>query len=95
MCSPARPGDKTISEFRTSDGVKLGTFPVGGLPAEIVYDGFNIWVSNPADNTVTELRASDGANLATYNVGYYPQGLAIAGNHILVANADATISQLQ
>jgi DNA-binding beta-propeller fold protein YncE len=48
-----------VTKLRASDGVVLGTFPVGNAPAGIAFDGANIWVAN-LSNSVTKLRASEG-----------------------------------
>jgi DNA-binding beta-propeller fold protein YncE len=78
-----------------SDGTRLGTFPVGKSPSDIVFDGANIWVTNGGDNTVTKLRASDGARLGTFPVGTFPGGVAFDGTNIWVTNSNSnTISKL-
>ena len=50
----------------------IETFPVGGYPDGLAYDGENIYVANSGDSTVTKLRASDGAQLGLFNTGVGP-----------------------
>ena len=76
----------TVSKIRVSDGIVVGTFPVGNAPWRIAFDGANIWVANSGSNTVTKLRASDGANLGTFPVGTQPNGIAFDGTNIWVTN---------
>ena len=37
--------DDTVTRLRTSDGTKLGTYPVGDGPFGEASDGTNIWVT--------------------------------------------------
>jgi len=43
------------TSLRASDGVELGTFPVGHELEPVAFDGANIWVTNRADDTVSKL----------------------------------------
>ncbi len=61
-----------VTELRASDGAPLGTFPVGGSPAAITFDGANIWTADAGTATATKLRASDGVHLGTFPVGNFP-----------------------
>ena len=77
-----------VTKLRASDGLNVGTFPVGSGPFHhIAFDGTNIWVSNRGSNNVTKLRASDGANQGTFSVGTSPLGIAFDGSNIWVANS--------
>lgn len=77
-----------VTKLRASDGLNLGTFPVGSGPFHhIAFDGANVWVSNRGSNNVTKLRASDGANQGTFSVGTSPLGVAFDGTNIWVANS--------
>lgn len=63
----------------------LDTFPVGGGPVALVFDGANIWVGNWDAGAVTKLRPSDGAVLAMFPVAGSSAGLAFDGANIWVA----------
>jgi YVTN family beta-propeller protein len=67
----------------------LGTFPVGQLPWQILFDGTSIWVTNRDQDSVTKLRVSDGTELAIVPVGNSPVGLAYDGANIWVTNIDS------
>jgi len=86
-----------VTKLRASDGLNVGTFPVGSGPFHhIAFDGANIWVSNRGSNNVTKLRANDGANLGTFSVGTSPLGIAFDGTNIWVANSGSNnISKLR
>jgi DNA-binding beta-propeller fold protein YncE len=62
------------------------TYPVGGAPEGVAFDGTNIWVAIYGSNNVTKLLASSGAVVGTYPVGSYPTGVAFDGTNIWVAN---------
>ena len=64
------------------------TFPTGGNPDGVAFDGTNIWVANWNDDTVTKLLASSGAVVGTYPVGNSPDGVAFDGTNIWVANSN-------
>jgi DNA-binding beta-propeller fold protein YncE len=44
-------------------------FAVGIHPAQIAFDGTNVWVANYGSNTVTKLQANDGKVVGTFSVG--------------------------
>ena len=48
-------GSNTVTKLRASDGVNLGSIPVGIAPKGIAFDGTNIWVANSGSDTVTKL----------------------------------------
>src|SRR5438045_9122347 len=54
----------------------IETFPVGGGPNALAFDGSNVWVTNLYDGTVSKLPASDGALLGTCPSGGGRSGLA-------------------
>src|SRR5262249_870920 len=47
-------GSNTLTQIRASDGVVLGNFATGSMPAGVVFDGANVWVANSGSNTVSE-----------------------------------------
>jgi DNA-binding beta-propeller fold protein YncE len=63
---------------------------VGSAPADVAFDGANIWVTNSGSANVTKLRASDGFNLGTFPVGGSPFGIAFDGANIWVTNSGGT-----
>lgn len=76
-----------VAKVRVSDGVVLGTYPVGANVSGVAFDGTNVWVTAVTDGTVTELRASDGAHIATYtNVGPGAASIAFDGANMWVGN---------
>ena len=54
-------------------------FAVGIHPAQMAFDGTNIWVANYGSNTVTKLQANDGKVAGTFSVGANPLGVAFDG----------------
>ncbi len=70
----------------------LGTFPAGGSPSDIAFDGANVWVADRSSNIVTKLRATDGAVLGAFPVGNGPSAIAFDGANVWVANQSATPS---
>lgn len=60
----ANYGSNSVTKLEANDGKVLGTFTVGTEPANVAFDGANIWVTNWVtnfgSNNVTKLRASDG-----------------------------------
>ena len=76
-----------MEKIRPSDFTILGTYTVGHLARDMVYDGTSIWVCNGNDNTVSRLRAADVALLGTYPTGAEPRAIAYDGIKIWVANS--------
>jgi DNA-binding beta-propeller fold protein YncE len=83
----ASQGISSVSKVRPSDFTVLGTYTVGHLARDMVYDGSSIWVCNGNDNTVSRLRAADVALLGTYPTGTEPRAIAYDGSKIWVANS--------
>src|SRR5579864_4684130 len=61
------------------------SFPVGGGPEGVAFDGSSIWVANSFTNSVTKLAANDGTVLGTFPVGGEPYGIAFDGANIWVS----------
>jgi DNA-binding beta-propeller fold protein YncE len=80
-------GISSVSKIRPADGTILGTYTVGHLARDLVYDGTSIWVCNANDNTVSRLRAADVALLGTYPTGIEPRAIAFDGSKIWVADS--------
>lgn len=71
------------------------TFPVGGAPKGILFDGGSLWVTNSLSNTVTRRRSTDGELMGTYPVGTFPVGMAYDGARLWVANRGSnTVTRL-
>jgi DNA-binding beta-propeller fold protein YncE len=83
----APPGISSVLKMRPADGAILGTYTVGHLARDMVFDGTSIWVCNSNDNTVSRLRAADVALLGTYPTGAQPRGITYDGVKIWVANS--------
>jgi DNA-binding beta-propeller fold protein YncE len=83
----ASRGISSVSKIRVSDFTIVGTYTVGHVSRDMVYDGTSIWVCNMNDNTVSRLRAADVALLGTYPTGASPRAIAYDGIKIWVANA--------
>jgi DNA-binding beta-propeller fold protein YncE len=81
------PGISNVEKIRPSDFTVLGTYTVGHLARDMVYDGTSIWVCNSNDDTVSRLRAANVALLGTYPTGTAPRGIAYDGFKIWVANS--------
>jgi DNA-binding beta-propeller fold protein YncE len=47
-----------VTKLLASSGALVGTYPVGGFPYGIAFDGTNIWVANANDNTATKIGAT-------------------------------------
>jgi DNA-binding beta-propeller fold protein YncE len=60
---------------------------VGTEPANVAFDGANVWVTNYGSSNITKLRASDGTVLGTFPAGPTPFGLAFDGANIWVGMA--------
>ena len=75
-----------VTKIRARDGTTLGTYPAGGYPVEIAFDGTAIWVTDAVQGVVRKLRVSDGATVGTFPVGTWPVGLAFDGANMWVAN---------
>jgi hypothetical protein len=92
----ANQSSNNVTKLRASDGVVLGTFPVGANPTGVAFDGINIWVANQISNNVTKLRASDGTVLGTFSVGLGPTGVAFDGINVWVTNRGSNnVTKLQ
>jgi DNA-binding beta-propeller fold protein YncE len=46
-----------VIEIRASDLSLVNTFPVGGYPLGLAFDGASIWVTDYNGNTVTKIPA--------------------------------------
>jgi hypothetical protein len=70
------------------DGTTEQTITVGNGPADLIFDGTNIWVPNLHDNSVSVVRASTGEVLATLtgNGLNVPGGAAFDGQRVLITN---------
>jgi hypothetical protein len=59
-----------VTKLLASTGAVVGTYPVGGAPTAILFDGSNIWVANTISTNgaacVTQIKASNGAEWATW-----------------------------
>ena len=87
--------DNVLRKIRTTDGLLVGSFPVGFNPRDLAFDGANTWVAH-GSSSVTKLRASDGATLGTFSVGSSPSGIAFDGANIWVANSFSnTVTKLR
>src|SRR6188472_1553643 len=76
------------------ESIAIETYPVGH-PANLAFDGTNIWATNAQDDYVTKLRASDGTILDTFDVGRGPSGITFDGTNIWVANVlDDSLTKL-
>jgi DNA-binding beta-propeller fold protein YncE len=84
----ANSGSNNVTRLRASDGALLGTYPVGGEPRGLAFDGGHIWVTNYATDSVTKLRARDGSLVGTYDVGNGPRGISFDGCNMWVVNGD-------
>ena len=84
--------DNSVRKIRTSDGVMVGSVPVGVSPKNIAFDGANIWVTN-GSHSVTKLRASDGATLGTFSVSEAGGSIAFDGANIWVTSGN-TVTKL-
>jgi DNA-binding beta-propeller fold protein YncE len=82
-------GISSVWKIRASDFTVLGTYTVGHVARDMVYDGTSIWVCNMNDNTVSRLRAADVALLGTFQTGTAPRAITYDGVKIWVANAGA------
>jgi hypothetical protein len=67
-------------------GGNIKTYTVVTGPADVCFDGTNIWVSNYGSNNVTKLLASTGVLIGTYAVGSVPQHACFDGTNIWIAN---------
>ena len=81
-----------MSKPKPNDGTVAGTFPVGGNPIGVAFDGANIWVANGGGNTVTKLWARDGALLKTLSM-CNPYTFAFDGTNIWVTNHSGVTPQ--
>ncbi len=67
----------------------------GATPADVVYDGANVWVVKFASSNVTKLSAKNGANLGTFSVGSGPEDAAFDGANVWVVNTNGgSVSKL-
>ncbi len=72
------------------------SFPVGGGPSAIAFDGVNMWVVSLFGDNVTKIRASDGANLGTFAVGNNPSGISFDGLNMWITNiSDGNVTKLR
>ena len=78
------PLQVALLKWGTYSGV---SFAVQNAPANVAFDGANLWVTNLGANTVTKLRVSDGAVLGNFPVGgSRPKGIAFDGVNIWIGN---------
>ena len=79
------------------DGVPLGSFPTGGGPEALLFDGRHIWVANNDGNTIERSVSClnlDGETVDTYMVGTGPVSLGFDGTAIWVGNFfDSTVTK--
>jgi hypothetical protein len=74
----------------------LETFHVGSAPADLVFDGANIWISDAFNGTVAKLRASDGFQLGAFPAGDDLSSITFDGANIWVVNYDErTLTKLR
>ena len=74
----------------------VGAYKVGDNPAELAFDGQNIWVTNYGSHSVSKLRASDGSVIGTYPVGKFPRGIVFDKTNIWVtAYGDNKVTKLR
>lgn len=86
----------SVGLFYPLNGLIVGKYAVGNLPAGVAVDGSNnVWVANWGSDTVTEL-SSSGSLIGTYAVGVHPTGIAVDNNNdVWVANSGSnTIMKL-
>jgi YVTN family beta-propeller protein len=68
---------------------------VGRKPANAVYGGGSVWVTNSADDTVTRIDSLAHRAIATIPVGDRPEGITIGSSAVWVANRAAdTVSRI-
>ncbi|HEX4845891.1 MAG TPA: hypothetical protein VFV26_06690 [Geothrix sp.] len=80
---------RAVTKLNASSGAQVGTYPVGGGPSGVAFDGAHVWIANSSDNTVSKLKASDGSLVGTYAVGTSPNGVCFDGTFIWVANSQS------
>ena len=82
----------TVLKLRLSDGKILGTFLVGVVAYDVIFDGTYIWVTDHAYGYLYVLNASDGSpagkpfQQTPIPVGGSPSVLAYDGTYIWVAD---------
>lgn len=87
---------RQLTKLRASDGLILGTTPVGDFPADVIFTpGFDcfqpspdvgcIWVTGSESDYVSKVRSSDLAQTACFT-GRNPEGITFDGVNIWVAN---------
>ncbi|MFI5360819.1 MAG: hypothetical protein ACHQ49_02520 [Elusimicrobiota bacterium] len=76
----------TVVKLSAADGSLLGTYPAGGYPSAIAFDGANIWMTDQSADSVLELKASDGSFVRKVATGAGPAGLAFDGRNIWTGN---------
>ena len=65
----------------------LGSFPVGGTPSGVAFDGVKVWVAQAGSDTIAGLRL-DGAVQDTFEVGDGPSAVAYDGTSIWIASRE-------
>ena len=73
----------SVTRLRTSDGAALTTLEVGTVPAGVLFDKTNIWITNNFSATKV---GSDGTILGTFPAGGGAGAMAFDGTSIWVAN---------
>ena len=70
------------------------TYPTGGGPRGLAFDGTNIWITNSASGTVSKMYPANGSRV-DYPTGNSPWGVAFDGTNIWIANnGSGTVSKM-
>lgn len=72
---------------RYDDG--FGVTPIGIEPADVAFDGADLWVADAGGETVTRVRASDGRVLETWTGAINPVGVLVALGRVFVTGQTA------
>ena len=56
------------TKLRASDGTVVGAYNVGRDPAEITFDGSNIWVINYGSGNLMKIKPADGSTIGTFTL---------------------------
>ena len=75
----ANTDDGTISKLNVKTGAVSLTFPAGGHPTGMAFDGTYLWTANAREGTVSKLTQT-GVLKGTYPVGPSPMRIAYDGS---------------
>jgi hypothetical protein len=88
------PANGQLKKIDPATMTVIATAVVGSNPANIVFDGTHLWVTNEGENSVTKVRASDAVVEGTYPVGSNVWDVAFDGASVWVS-ADAGLVKLR